>query len=186
MAARIASREAAGAFGGGLRRRGRGLQHIFLHMGLKERVMIGFLRLAVVSTIGLSLVVPAAADTVEVLATGGLTFEPTDVTIQSGDSVHFTGLAGGFHTVAEVDDGAATSWNGGFHSPGGASEFTQVFNSPGVFHYICEPHVFSGMRGTVTVNELPVPTVSTWGLALLVLLMLVAGTIVIRRVKMAT
>ena len=147
--------------------------------------MIGFLRFAVAATIGLGLVVPAAADTAEV-TTSGLTFVPADVTIQSGDSVHFMGLTGGFHTVAEVDDGAATSWNGGFHSPGGASEFTQVFNSPGVFHYICEPHVFSGMRGTVTVNELPVPTVSTWGLALLVLLMLVAGTIVIRRVKMAT
>ncbi len=148
--------------------------------------MRGFLRLLAAATIGLGVAVPAAADTVEVLATGGLTFEPADVTIQSGDSVNFTGLLGGFHTVAEVDDAAAMSWNGDFHSPAFANEFIQVFNSPGVFHYICEPHVLSGMRGTVTVNEVPVPTVSTWGLALLVLLVLVAGTSVIRRVKMAT
>ena len=142
--------------------------------------MRGFLRFAVAATIGLGVAVPAAADTGEV-TTSGLTFVPADVTIQSGDSVHFAGLTAGFHTVAEVDDGAATSWNGGFHSPGGASEFTQVFNSPGVFHYICEPHVFSGMRGTVTVNELPVPTVSTWGLAAMTLLLLVAATITITR-----
>ncbi len=148
--------------------------------------MRGFLRFAAAATIGLGVAVPAAADTVEVLATGILTFEPADVTIQSGDSVNFTGLLGGFHTVAEVDDAAAMSWNGGFHSPAFASEFTQVFNSPGVFHYICEPHVLFGMRGTVTVNEVPVPTVSTWGMAMLVLLVLVAGTVVLRRVKATT
>jgi len=53
------------------------------------------------------------AATVEV-STSGLTFVPADVTIAFGDSVHFTGLAAGFHTVAEVDDNAATSWNSGY------------------------------------------------------------------------
>ncbi len=101
--------------------------------------------------------VPAAADTVEVLATGVLTFVPPDVIINEGDSVHWTGLSLGFHTVAEVDDAAAFVWNGGFHSPAAASEFTFTFTASGLYHYICEPHVFSGMRGTVTVNEVPIP-----------------------------
>ena len=48
------------------------------------------------------------------VTTSGLTFVPADVIIQVGDSINFTGLAGGFHTVAEVDDNAATSWNSGY------------------------------------------------------------------------
>ncbi len=100
----------------------------------------------------LGMAVLAVADTVEVAAVG-LTFQPPDVIINEGDSVHWTGLEGGIHTVAEVDDAAAFVWNGGFHSPGAASEFTFTFTAPGLFHYICEPHVLEGMRGTVTVNE---------------------------------
>ena len=91
-----------------------------------------------------------AQSTVEV-ATVGLTFSPPDVEISVGDSVHWTGLFGVLHTVAEVDDASAATWNGGFHSAGGAFEFTHLFDTAGTFHYICEPHVFSGMRGTVTV-----------------------------------
>lgn len=135
----------------------------------------------------LGVAVPATADTVEVLATGILTFDPPDVVITVGDSVHWTGLSGGFHTVAEADDAGALVWNEGFHSPAAASEFTLAFNTPGLFHYICEPHVvLEDMRGTITVEEAVVPTVSTWGMALLVLLVLVAGTVVLRRVKPAS
>ncbi len=105
----------------------------------------------------LGVAVPAAADTVEVLATGVLTFEPPDVIINEGDSVHWTGLEGGIHTVAEVDAAAAFAWNGGFHSAAAASEFTFTFTASGLYHFICEPHVLDGMRGTVTVNEVPIP-----------------------------
>ncbi len=142
----------------------------------------------VLTCVVLGLAVPAAASTVDVAAVG-LTFVPPDVTITEGDSVHWTGLGGGFHTVAEVDGAAAFVWNGGFHSPAAASEFTFTFTAPGLFHYICEPHILANMRGTVTVNEVSVstiPTVSPLGMGLLVLLVLVAGTIVLRRVKMAT
>lgn len=133
----------------------------------------------------LGVAAPATAATVEVLATGFLTFDPPDVVLTVGDSVHWTGLSAGFHTVAEVDDAGALGWNGGFHSASAASEFTETFNTPGVFHYICEPHVLAGMRGTITVGEAPIPTVSTWGIAILVLLLMATGTIVFRRVKQA-
>ena len=151
------------------------------HVGLKAAVAF--------SCAFLGVAVPAAADTVEVLATDGLTFDPPDVTINEGDSVHWTGLMGIFvHTVAEVDDENAVVYNGdGFHSAVAASEFTFTFTTPGLYHYICEPHVAVEMRGTVTVIEPPpVPTVSTWGMATLVLFVLVAGTVVLRRVKLAT
>ena len=133
----------------------------------------------------LGVAVPATADTVDVAATAANRFAPPDVIINVGDSVHWTGLSGGFHTVAEVDDANSTVGNNGFHSPAAASEFTFTFTAAGLFHYICEPHVAVGMRGTVTVNS-DVPAVSTWGMALLALLVLVAGTIVMRRVKLAT
>lgn len=132
----------------------------------------------------LGVAVPATAATVEVAATGVLTFEPRDVTIAIGDSVHWTGLGNGFHTVAEADDENSLVWNGGFHSPAAASEYTLAFNTAGLFHYICEPHVVADMRGTVTVVE-PIPTVSTWGMTAFALLVLTAGTVLVRRVKVA-
>ena len=125
--------------------------------------------------------VPATAATVEVVATGVLTFRPRDVTITVGDSVHWTGLANGVHTVAESDDENSVSWNGGFHSPAAASEYTLSFHQVGLFHYICEPHVAADMRGTVTVEEPIIPTVSEWGLAAMTLLILYVGTIAISR-----
>ena len=123
-----------------------------------------------------AMAVPASADTVEV-GTVGVTFDPPDVVIHVGDSVHWTGLSGGFHTVAEVDDAIEVAWNNGFHSAAAASEFSFTFTAPGLFHYICEPHVGVGMRGTVRVRAIPIPTVSTWGMTVLVLAVLTVGTI---------
>jgi len=112
---------------------------------------VGVKTAVAITCVLLGVAVPAAADTVEV-ATVSLTFQPPDVIIIVGDSVHWTGLFGGFHTVAEVDDANAFVWNGGFHSPAAASEFTFTFIAPGLYHYICEPHVLAPMRGTVTVD----------------------------------
>lgn len=145
---------------------------------------IGVKSVAALTCALLGAAVPATAATVEV-GTVGTSFVPPDVIINVGDSVHWSVLLGGFHTVAEVDDAGAMAWNGGFHSAAAANEFTFAFNAPGLYHYICEPHVLSDMRGTVTVIE-TIPAVSTWGLALLVLLLMAAGTIVFRRVKQAT
>ncbi len=58
----------------------------------------------------LGMAVLAVADTVEVAAVG-VTFQPPDVIINEGDSVHWTGLSLGFHTVAEVDDAAGVERN---------------------------------------------------------------------------
>ena len=124
----------------------------------------------------------ALAQTTHNIAASGLTFSPANVTVDAGDSVHWTGLSGGFHTVAEVNNGSATTWNGGFHSAPGASDFTQLFNTPGTFYFICEPHVSFGMRGSVTVIEpVQVPTVSEWGLVAMVLLILSAGTVLLAK-----
>ncbi len=123
----------------------------------------------------------AGAQTTVDVAAVGLTFDPMDVTIEVDDSVHWTGLGGGFHTVAEADDAGSVVWNDGFHSPDFVSEFTHTFTTPGLYYYICEPHVVDfDMRGTVTVNAPAlVPTLSAWGVTAMILLTLTAGTVVL-------
>jgi len=130
-------------------------------------------------------VVPAGADTVEVMA-DGLSFVPADVTIAVGDSVHWTGI-GGFHNVAEVDDAASETYNGGFRSGdvGDVTEFTHTFNTMGNFFYICEPHAPAGMRGTVTVTE-QTPTMTPLGVAVMAVLVISAGVVVaVKRLRRA-
>lgn len=125
----------------------------------------------------------AVAATVEVAAMPNNTFVPADVTIAIGDSVHWSGLAGGLHTVEEVDDPSDLVYNGsGFQSAAFANEFTFTFNSPGLFHYICQPHVaLFNMRGTVTVEGVSIPSRSEWGLVASALLVLSAGSVLIGR-----
>ncbi len=143
--------------------------------------LLPVLRIVVLVCAGLAWSKPSDAATTGV-TTFNLTFVPPDVTIEVGDSVHWTGLLAGIHTVAEVDDAAALTWNGGFQSPSSANEFTHTFNSPGVFYYICVPHRFSDMRGTVTVTvPVQIPTVSEWGLIVLILFMLATGIAMIQR-----
>ena len=103
---------------------------------------------------------PAGAATVEV-TTSGLSFAPADVTIDLGDSVHWTGLMPN-HNVAQTaaaDCGAGIGFTSG--APGAVAEFTHTFDTPGIHYYKCETHCAgAAMMGTVTVNEEAVPTIS--------------------------
>ena len=53
------------------------------------------------------------------------------------------------------------------------------------YPYFCEPHLVFGMTGTVIVEVPPenVPAASAWGIAVMVLMIVAAGSIVIRRVR---
>lgn len=73
-------------------------------------------------------------------------FSPADLVITEGDIVDFQ-ISG--HNAAEVDDATSNTYNGGFKTPG-SSGGQITFNTPGIFHYICEFH--PGMRGTITVQ----------------------------------
>lgn len=90
-------------------------------------------------------------------------FAPASVEVAAGGTVEWTNADGEGHTVSAT--------GGAFESgimPEGAV-FAQVFETPGVFDYVCAIH--PEMRGTVTVAEpgaaaasspvpLPIPTVS--------------------------
>lgn len=87
------------------------------------------------------------------VSSGDFFFSPSNITVNVGDSVTWTGLPAGGHTT--------TSQNGLWNSS--ANNFSFTFTSSGRFGYNCIPHLQFGMVGAVTVNAVvPVvtPTVS--------------------------
>ncbi|MGD2036113.1 MAG: plastocyanin/azurin family copper-binding protein [Bacteroidales bacterium] len=90
-----------------------------------------------------------------------LSFTPDDITINQGDTVIFD--IGESHNVVEVDesiwDENGNTSNGGFSLDFGGGEL--VFDVPGTYYYVCQPHASSGMKGTIEV--LPISAISGIG-----------------------
>ncbi len=138
-----------------------------------------------------AIIAPAAvhAETYEVTLQGisfwceGMQNMDIELAIEPGDTIRWLWVDG-FHNVVS---GFPESGNTGelFFSgpptavPGTTFEFT--FNEPGVYGYHCHPHEELGMISSITVNSAPIPTVSEWGLIVMTLLALTAGTIVFGR-----
>ena len=102
---------------------------------------------------------PLLAATIEVTAgNGDPSFDPADVTIHAGDTVHWTWGGGGFsHSVTSGKDGVA---NGIFDSgnKAGPFSFSHTFTDVGTFDYFCRIHVSMGMAGVVRVAATANPT----------------------------
>jgi plastocyanin len=92
----------------------------------------------------------AAGAETHVVEVSNFAVEPSELTIQAGDSVEWRIVSGRHSSTAK--DGA---WDSGELEQG--STFAQRFDVPGVYPYFCTPHDF--MRGTITVLEPP----SWWG-----------------------
>jgi plastocyanin len=90
----------------------------------------------------LLLAAPAARAATIQVSTFNFSFSPAEVNINVGDTVIWTGLAGGHNVVA--DDGSFDS--------GSAGTFQHTFNSAGSFPYVCQPHAALGMTGVVNVG----------------------------------
>jgi plastocyanin len=100
--------------------------------------------------------------TVTIEMTDGLVFDPSSVTIRVGDTVEWVNASGTVHTAtadpalaANPDNvllpAGAEPFDSGVLSPGG--RFSHTFTVAGEYRYVCLPHEFAGMIGTVTVNE---------------------------------
>jgi plastocyanin/glucose/arabinose dehydrogenase len=102
-------------------------------------------------------VVCTDAATVQVtVGQGGLKFTPQDVTIQVGDTVEWTFVAGTHSSTSGTPGAPDGIWDSGVHSAGFV--FSQTFTAPGSFPYFCSPHgLCCGMIGSVTVMA-PTPT----------------------------
>lgn len=101
---------------------------------------------------------------VVVQTTNQLTFQPSSVTIQTGQTVLWENLSQLTHTVTADESLAADPTNvrlpddaQPFHSgriePG--QSFEHRFTEPGMYRYVCLPHEEEGMIGTVIVEPAP-------------------------------
>ena len=92
---------------------------------------------------------PAWAVDVMMGANGNLVFEPAEVTIAAGESVHFVNNMLPPHNVV-VEDHPEISHEGLAMMPG--EEFDVTFAEAGDYTYWCGPHKGAGMIGTVHVE----------------------------------
>lgn len=77
-----------------------------------------------------------------------LTFSQPNLVISAGTAVRWVNAGVMLHTVTPDGHTEWTATNLGSNG----STFTHTFDTPGTYEYYCEPHVGSGMTGTVTVN----------------------------------
>ena len=100
-----------------------------------------------------------------VTAKSNLTFSPSTLTINQGDTVTFKN-GGGFHNVRSNSAGNTFRCAKGCDGAGGdgnasddAWSSTVTFNTAGTVQYFCEIHSTggSGMAGTITVNAVTPP-----------------------------
>uniref|UniRef100_A0A7S1XAT8 Plastocyanin n=1 Tax=Tetraselmis chuii TaxID=63592 RepID=A0A7S1XAT8_9CHLO len=88
---------------------------------------------------------------------GALVFEPSNVTVSSGETITFTNNVGFPHNVVFDEDAVpegvnadAISRDDYLNAPGETYELK--LTTPGVYGYYCEPHQGAGMVGSITVN----------------------------------
>ena len=87
---------------------------------------------------------------------GSLKFEPAELTIAPGTTVHWVWESDTHNIVVESQpDGA--NWQG---TKGDASktydtghEYSHTFETTGTYEYFCQPHKTAGMVGTINVKE---------------------------------
>jgi plastocyanin len=92
---------------------------------------------------------PAWAVDVQMGANGQLVFEPSEVSISAGDSIHFVNNMLPPHNVV-VDGHPELSHTGLAFAPG--ESFDISFDNAGDYTFWCDPHKGAGMIGTVHVS----------------------------------
>lgn len=96
---------------------------------------------------------PAAADTFTVKMgadSGMLAFEPSTLTIKSGDTVKWQNNKLPPHNIMFEGDAKNKSHDQLMFSPGESYEAT--FDAPGTYSYYCSPHRGAGMAGKIVVQ----------------------------------
>jgi plastocyanin len=105
---------------------------------------------------------PASQPAVVVKMTSGMSFDPSTITIQEGQTVEWRNESQVSHTV--TNDPARASNPKDVSLPPGAGPFdsgsippgktfSHVFTVPGAYRYVCVPHESMGMTGVVEVKS---------------------------------
>src|SRR3989338_3232734 len=91
-------------------------------------------------------------------------YNPSTVSINVGDSVHWTGTTANAHNIYQtVSASNLAAASGGFSSGSlkTTNDFTHTFGSAGTFFFACAAHGGSGMKGSVTVSGATTTTTTT-------------------------
>ena len=102
---------------------------------------------AILATLFLAL--PAWAVDVTMGSNGNLVFEPNDISISAGDTVHFVNGMLPPHNII-VEGRADLSRESLMFAAGESQDIT--FNEAGDYEFFCAPHKGAGMTGTIHVN----------------------------------
>ena len=97
----------------------------------------------------LFLAAPAWAIDVTMGSGGNLIFDPSDVTINAGDTVHFVNDMLPPHNII-VEGRADLSRESLMFNPGESQDI--IFADAGDYTFFCGPHQGAGMTGTIHVN----------------------------------
>ena len=92
---------------------------------------------------------PAFATDVTMGANMNLVFEPNEITINAGDTVHFVNEALPPHNVI-VENHPELTHDGLAFASGDSFDIT--FPDPGDFNFWCDPHRGAGMTGVIHVQ----------------------------------
>jgi plastocyanin len=92
---------------------------------------------------------PAWAVDVVMGAGGNLVFEPNDITISAGDTLHFVNEALPPHNII-VEARPDLSREALLFAPGESQDV--VFADKGDYNFFCGPHQGAGMTGVIHVN----------------------------------
>lgn len=97
----------------------------------------------------LVLAAPAWAIDVTMGSGGNLIFDPSDVTINAGDTIHFVNNMLPPHNII-VEGRADLSRESLMFNPGESQDI--LFADAGDYTFFCGPHQGAGMTGTIHVN----------------------------------
>ena len=97
----------------------------------------------------LFLAAPAWAIDVTMGSGGNLIFDPSDVTINAGDTIHFVNGMLPPHNII-VEGRADLSRESLMFNPGESQDI--LFADPGDYTFFCAPHQGAGMTGIIHVN----------------------------------
>ncbi len=119
---------------------------------MKNEIMWWMSRLTIMLTslfLSFSLAAKAYATEIQMGSNGNLVFEPSEVTINAGETVTFVNNALPPHNII-VDGRADLSRESLMFSPGETQEI--VFADAGDFNFKCAPHEGAGMKGVIHVQ----------------------------------
>ena len=119
---------------------------------MKHEIMWWMSRLTIMLTslfLSMTLAAQAYAVDIQMGAGGNLVFEPSEVTVQAGDTVTFVNGDLPPHNVVFLDHDELSHSDLAFMS---GEQFPVTFEKPGEYEFQCEPHAGAGMKGVVHVE----------------------------------